>query len=100
MIDLKYEYQTIRDIPVTILTFCEKMMVAGIEVILPKDSRLKVSHNYNPGDQYLHCSLVNGDAFEQQIVSVENRNHPDYNGISISMKLSDLTTHCVPIEHH
>ena len=100
MINHKYEYHTIRDIPVMIHTHTEEEVSDGTEVILPSNSRLKISLDYNPGDQYLNCSLIDGHEFEIAMVSNEQRGAPNYTGISICLKLSDLKTHCVPIMNH
>lgn len=100
MIDIKYLYQTIRDIPVTVLMHCEKKLSTGIEAILPINSQLKISLDYNPGDQYIHCALMNGGDFEKRHISELNRNNPDYTGYSLSLKLSDVTAHCMPVITH
>ncbi len=100
MINIKYEYKTIRDIPVTILTRWEEKVSNGTEAILPINSRLKISLDYNPGDQYLRCDLINGCDFEKSLIPDAERKKPGYGGISISLKLSDLKTHCVPVSMH
>ena len=97
MIDLQNLYETIREVPVTLLTHWDSAHRGSYSAVLPKHCRLRVSENYAHGDQFLQCFVVEDEDYEAASIPSADRSHPEYQGFSVSLKLTDLTSNCVPV---
>jgi len=118
LLDFRYEYMTIRAIPVTLYSDPHSAKLSSAtEIILPCNSRLKISTDCHLGNQYLQCTLINDTEVSNLILKFEdesNDNKEDnkknrqknsknvelnkvISKIKINLKLSDLSTHCIPV---
>jgi hypothetical protein len=97
MIDFQYIYETVREVPVTLLTHWDTPRTESYPVVLPRQCRLRISGTYSRGDQYLKCYVVEDEEYESSVVPETDRSQPEYQGYSVTLKLSDITTSCIPV---